>query len=636
MSTQKILTLFLAATFAFTTFVGCETGSNNTDVQSNQEQVSIDLQATKDLLKYEEGDPIKETIVESEFFEISGLKEHVIEGKNGTIISIPKGCFVDSNGNTITKDIQIELAEANTIDELLASGLTTKTEKELLNMDGALYINATSDGKQLYVNPETPLYIDKPVNEKNPDQKVFKGVRGDDGQIYWVDPQEQVSFLTPIPIDELDFLPGGFADAVQAAMPYRSYTSATSELVDSFYYHINHEAVFEYAMDRRIDAMTDDLLDVMDSIGSNSNADNDPIEESHGDGSGHGDDHGGDAAADNDFGCGIHPHSIKALRNKKFENTYIATREFEARLQVLFTTCKSDLLDIYLENIEGSLWQADAAVAQKITESDPNYEKFRAFAAEQLTNVEVVSPRARGLAKYYQEQRTKIQRRIEVVQDKAKLKEDKADAEAAELKQEYNTLLKKREKYRMDKFGFERTTLGWTAVGTTIIVQELPKFELNIQVADAAQYDRVHVYNVNPNIQSLFAMVADDGINFNRGLDMDPHLIYRIPSASVAVVVAYKDDKVFYDDTYFTMQWENNKSLSPKEISPKQLKNKLKKYRSYGRENKISVDLKFQEAFQRERERQERLLVERELQNKLYNIAFPCCNIEWPAPIAEH
>lgn len=77
------------------------------------------------VVKNTPNDPFKETIALSQFFEINTKKDTIVEGNNGTLLVFQKGSFLDSNGNPVEDNIDIELAEALTLGEMLLSNLTT-------------------------------------------------------------------------------------------------------------------------------------------------------------------------------------------------------------------------------------------------------------------------------------------------------------------------------------------------------------------------------------------------------------------------------------------------------------------------------------------------------------------------------
>jgi hypothetical protein len=162
-------------------------------------------------VKFYPQDPFKSTIVASQFFEIDAAKDHVIEGKGGTVLVFPKGCFKTQNGDIFDKNARIELAEALKTMEILSSNLTTTANGNLLETGGMLFFDAkTTDGQALSIDPKNPMYIEIPCADKKPNMEIFQGIRDENGNMTWVNPAPLNQYLTAVDIFSLDFLPPNF------------------------------------------------------------------------------------------------------------------------------------------------------------------------------------------------------------------------------------------------------------------------------------------------------------------------------------------------------------------------------------------------------------------------------------------
>ena len=84
--------------------------------------------------------------LEIQKFVIQADANEVIAGKQGAIFAIPSGAFLDANGNPVSGEVQIELREANSLKDILAGGLITKTGNDLLASDGMYKIEAFQNG----------------------------------------------------------------------------------------------------------------------------------------------------------------------------------------------------------------------------------------------------------------------------------------------------------------------------------------------------------------------------------------------------------------------------------------------------------------------------------------------------------
>lgn len=554
--------------------------------------------------KLTKNDPFSKSTVESEFFNISTDRDTIIEGKNGTIVQIPKGAFKDAQGNVIQGDIEIELAEPETIDDFLLSGISSQSGEKLLNSKGTFFINASQNGKQLFLDENNPIYIEKPIKgKKEGDIRIFNGEKREDGQIEWTESTKIERFLIPIDLELLDFLPKYFADEVEKGIPFRSYQSATKKLIDSLYYSLEHKQTTALIQSPSFSSEADTTISenqLLDQLTEESSVDTLAIP------------------------CGINPSEIKTIKTKRFNNTLIATREFEKRLTEIFKACDNSLIKLYIENSDKNLWEIDEMAAMKLGESHPQYSSFKNFSSEKLTKVEK-SEAAKELSNYYQSQLLKIKTELKKLKDEAEKDLRQKRAIAENKRQEYHELLKKREKYRMDKFGFKLTSFGWKR--GAVYVEDLEKFVLEIKVNNGDSYDRVHTYIINNKIRSLFSMISIDNVIFNRGYNMDKHLLMWNESKADAVVVAYKGEEIFFGKQEFTASTKVPALLvfDLKSISNANLKYKLRGdfWRKY--ENDVKVDLKFQESFANEKKRQKRLADERLFMSKLREKAFACC-----------
>jgi hypothetical protein len=127
-------------------------------------------------LKLQVGDPFKNTIASSEYFEFDSKQDKIIEGANGTVIVCPRGCFKNSQGELVEDNVKVELSEALSLDRMLFSNLTTTSNGKPLETDGMIYFNATANGKQLLINPDNPVHIEIPTVARKPGMMVYRGV----------------------------------------------------------------------------------------------------------------------------------------------------------------------------------------------------------------------------------------------------------------------------------------------------------------------------------------------------------------------------------------------------------------------------------------------------------------------------
>jgi mono/diheme cytochrome c family protein len=120
--------------------------------------------------------------IRTQLFSINPQKENRIKGVRGGEFKIPAGAFEG------TEPVIIELKEIYAPIEILASGLTTESNGELLESGGMFYINAKRNGEALELLK--PIDGSIPTEYINDSMKLFKGEVMADGNVNWVEPED--------------------------------------------------------------------------------------------------------------------------------------------------------------------------------------------------------------------------------------------------------------------------------------------------------------------------------------------------------------------------------------------------------------------------------------------------------------
>ena len=92
----------------------------------------------------------------------------------------------------------------------------------------------------------------------------------------------------------------------------------------------------------------------------------------------------------------IYPASVMAFWNPAFDNTNLATREFERRMSMIHGTCNNDVLDLYTENLRSPMSDIDRKVVAM------GYQSFQEFADENIGVVDIENPHYEQLRKFYE------------------------------------------------------------------------------------------------------------------------------------------------------------------------------------------------------------------------------------------
>jgi hypothetical protein len=576
-------------------------------------------------LKMHPNDPFKSTMVESQFFDIKANQDNVVEGNRGTILIVPKGCFKDENDNIVESDVKIELTESLSMEDIILSNLNTTSNGKPLETDGMIYFNATLNGKQLTINKENPIHIEMPTNKKKPDMMVYQGSRDEKGNMNWTEPQAINNYLTTVDINALDFLPEGFQAEVERNMPYKNYKIATQNLVDSLYYTFGTTITnldLRILRNHQVGKQYNEAFYNKNRKVENGEYTSESYENIH----------SNDSAVKLDTSkseCGIDPAIIKVIKSEKYQNTLIATREFETRLKVIFKTCKKAILEIYINNLDKNLYELDEMALRTLGENEHSKD-FKRFASQRLTKVKNADKYAQLLRGYYQTQLAKVKSELEENQEKLRISLQKQQKEAEKLVEKYKKLLFKREKYRMETYGFEWSKTGWINVDIGTEPKDWEMQPLEVVVHNGKDFDRVYTYVIYSSIKSLYRLNSDDNYQFYVGNNQDKKMIMPKNETAVVISIGYKGENPSLTIKEFQTGTNPKMSLTIKASTTEKVKTTLSQYEKYSKENRISEDLKYMAAFYKEEQRQKGLHAEHLFLARLITYAEPCCSLIMP------
>lgn len=546
-------------------------------------------------------DPFKNTIVQSQTFEIDSKQDNVVEGEKGTVVVCPKGCFKNAKGEIVEGKVTIELSEALALEDMLLSNLTTTAEGKQLETDGMIYFNATSSEEQLTINRDNPIYIEIPTMKKRAGMMVYKGIRDEKGNMNWTEPKELDNYLVTIDINSLDFLPQGFQTEVAKGMPYKNYQTPTQGLTDSLYYQLS---------------VTDGNSLMQGFVPTNYNEPhynkNKQVEKEK-------------DISSSKPNCGIDPAIISVIKSEKYQHTFIATREFETRLQVIFKTCNNSVLETYINNLDKNLYEVDSMAAIVVGVSH-YYQQFVNFSQQRLTKVKQADKYANLLKGYYEKQLAKVKSALEKSQKQLILELNKKNENAQIIVNEYQKLLWEREKYRMETYGFNYTETGWINIDIGVLPKSWgPRATEGVYVDNGKEFDRVYSYFVFTSIKSLYRLNTTNNYEFYAGNEEDQKILMPKEGTAILISIGYKGEMPSLAVKEFQLgaPIKYNLTLAPSTID--QVKEAIRFYDYYARENRISQDLEFMAKFHQEEKRQKELEKESEFMLRLWNIAFPCC-----------
>ena len=254
--------------------------------------------------------PIADQLIHTQFFQINNSKDTVITTQSGMILSIPQHTFETS----MDKQCKIEIKEAISPTDIIKGGLNTMAGPTLLETGGMFKISAFQDNKELALKNGKSIEFMVPTTNKTPGMRLYKGSVQTNGDINWKSPKKLTNPLTPSDINSLNFYPNKF----EKYLLTKGLSKKSKKWKDSLYYDVTNLTIEEKTF-----------------VGQ-------------------------DTTLVYKFKSCINPNLIKTFWNKKFNNTLLATLEFEKRMPAIHKSGDNRILNLYTNNLEKNLFEIDS------------------------------------------------------------------------------------------------------------------------------------------------------------------------------------------------------------------------------------------------------------------------------------
>ncbi|RAJ17995.1 energy transducer TonB [Olleya aquimaris] len=128
---------------------------------------------------------------------INNEKETTITFKEGTVLTIPAKCFIDTNGKLARGNINIEVTEYYQLSDMLLANLTTMSDDKQLETGGMLFVKANKKGKELRLKSGNSIrYKFSSNNSKKIDMQLFLGEENKDRVNWTLDKQVEPTTTT--------------------------------------------------------------------------------------------------------------------------------------------------------------------------------------------------------------------------------------------------------------------------------------------------------------------------------------------------------------------------------------------------------------------------------------------------------
>ncbi|MFT5646997.1 MAG: cytochrome c2 [Aureispira sp.] len=119
-------------------------------------------------------------------FQFLSNRDTFLIGKEGTVFHVPANAFLDKNGDVYNGQVEIELLEAFTLEDMILGNLTTVSDDgRLLESNGMFRFSMKGNGKVLKVNPAAKVMLTIPAVNLEDDSQFFYGNVDEQGGLIW-------------------------------------------------------------------------------------------------------------------------------------------------------------------------------------------------------------------------------------------------------------------------------------------------------------------------------------------------------------------------------------------------------------------------------------------------------------------
>lgn len=178
----------------------------------------------------------------------------------------------------------------------------------------------------------------------------------------------------------------------------------------------------------------------------------------------------------------ISPSKVLAFWNKKFNKTLLATREFERRMPSIHATCKNEVLNVYVKNLQLPLTELDKRVKEM------GYPEFAQFEAEYVGALNPDNPHLKNLQKFYEDNTQKLRSHAQFLKEQEQRKRNKWDKEISEERTKEQSRTDNREAQALQEeytFNYDNVMKQFGGTIGTVIYGNSPIKNVDRQVMEA-------------------------------------------------------------------------------------------------------------------------------------------------------
>jgi hypothetical protein len=295
-----------------------------------------------------------------------------------------------------------------------------------------------------------------------------------------------------------------------------------------------------------------------------------------------------------DFECGFSKGQTDSLLNPKYENTFIATREFEDRCCAMsvatcdwFNGLSKRFLDIYIKNLDKPLYYSDSLVVdyleknykEKIDSSKKfefddigwttyMFQSFTQLKNQHLTNtinfdklgITESTSLENLVSKGYSE--TEAEKYIALFKVRNQItKERKAEKQTS----------------RLASYSFTINKLGWVNVDRFIDEQNIDISTFLVDVKSKDSLDFISISLVIPNYGVAVFSIHNDGNLYSFTKKKDGYRKLPVGQDAIIVAFSYKDNKPYFGKQKIVIPKDGQISLTINASTEKAIRQEVEK-----------------------------------------------------------
>jgi hypothetical protein len=349
---------------------------------------------------------------------------------------------------------------------------------------------------------------------------------------------------------------------------------------------------------------------------------------------------------------GINPAKIKTIWDKQYNNTLLATKEFEERLKVIHNSCNENILDLYINNLDKRISGIDSIAAGM---DEGAHSAFMDFASRNDGRVKIKEGHMRKLQEYYAKKSKAYTDAIAKTQQEFWEKQSKMDQDALQKLSDRNSKDARIKQENFDKefkhnledvarqLGINKTGQPTASVGATVTapgwcnidryVEQITQNRESGTITDlstgkkakilyqpftlfvggAERWDRLTAYLLPDSLYS-FQRMKQEGFDFKEQINASMN--YDVIS------IAYKGDQVYYFEAKDIKQGKLEAKWQ--RISEKELEEKLSGLKSRGYKKDVLEDVAYTRFEIKDDKRKAANVKLSELTWRIQQVIFPC------------